>query len=230
MSIAIIPARIGSKRVLKKNIKDFCGKPMISYAIEVAQRSELFEEIIVSTDSNEVEEIALSLGAKIPFKRPSSISDDITPTVPVIAHAIKECIKNGFNFNYVCCIYPCVPFLEISDLKDSFKKIKDNKANYCFAISEYNSNILRSFKINKEGKIEKIFPRNELIRTQDLDASYFDAGQFYWGEKNVWLDSLNIHDNGIPHIIPNWRAIDIDTNDDWLRAEHLYSVLNKIEL
>lgn len=224
--LAVIPARGGSKRIPQKNIKIFFGKPLIAYAIEAAIASKLFDRIIVSTDSFEIGAIARHYGAETPFIRPDKLADDFAPTAPVISHAITECQKIGWNFDYVCCIYPGVPFLEAEDLHASLKLLSNNAdKNYCFAVAKNAQSIYRSLKMNNENRLEPLISENSNLRTQDLNFSFYDAGQFYWGSTNTWLMNSNIHTNALGYEIPNWRAIDIDTRDDWIRAEMIYAGL-----
>jgi N-acylneuraminate cytidylyltransferase len=222
MNIAIIPARGGSKRIPRKNIKDFCGKPMIAYAIEAAQKSGLFERVLVSTDDREIAEIAQRWGAEIPFQRPSELADDHTPTVPVISHAIRECEGLGWRIERVCCIYPCVPFIQVADLRSALNLLESCDAEYSFPVTEFPSSIQRALKRSKDGKTSPFYPEFELIRTQDLELAFYDAGQFYWGAKDAWLNSSRVHANGLGLVVPNWRVVDIDTSEDWLRAELLW--------
>jgi N-acylneuraminate cytidylyltransferase len=221
MNIAIIPARGGSKRIPRKNIKEFCGKPMIAYAITAAKKSNLFDRIIVSTDDEEIARIAKEWGAEIPFVRPVELANDYTTTVPVIVHAIESCIKLGWQFDNVCCIYPCVPFIQIDDLKGALGCLSGGKGDYCFSIAEYPSSIQRALKLTGDGKTQPFYPEYEATRTQDLEVAYYDAGQFYWGATQAWLTKPKIHRCGIGYVIPNWRVIDIDTADDWATAELL---------
>ena len=222
MKIAVIPARGGSKRIPRKNIKDFCGKPMIAWAITIAQESGLFDHIIVSTDDEEIADIGRKWGAEIPFLRPLELADDDTPTVPVVAHAVKSCIDNGWVVEYACCIYPCVPFLEIDDLKSSIDFAKNKDANFIYSVTEYPHPVQRSMRRFPSGEMQFLSPECELTRTQDLEKSYHDAGQFYWGKARVWLEHKRMHTGGLGMVIPNWRIVDIDSMDDWVRAENLY--------
>jgi pseudaminic acid cytidylyltransferase len=217
--IAIIPARGGSKRIPRKNVREFAGKPMIYHAIKVATESGLFDHTVVSTDDNEIADVALAFGAEVPFRRPSNLSKDDTPTVPVIADAIVRCKKQGWDFDQVCCIYPCVPFLKAIDLMESWHIHMSSSADFCFPIVEYPSPVQRALKVNAGGFVEPLYPENELTRTQDLVPSYHDAGQFYWGSAHSWLTKDKIHNSALGYIMPHWRVIDIDTLDDWHRAE-----------
>jgi pseudaminic acid cytidylyltransferase len=223
MNIAIIPARGGSKRIPRKNIKKFCGKPMIAYAISASKESGLFEHVVVSTDDEEIAQIANVFGAETPFSRPAELANDYTATVPVIAHAINACRNLGWKFNQVCCIYPAVPFIQIDDLRDSLALMNKGESDYCYPVTEYPSTIQRALKLLNNGKMKPFYPEFELIRTQDLESTYYDAGQFYWGNTDAWLTNSKIHSSGLGYAIPNWRVIDIDTPGDWLRAEILFN-------
>ena len=222
MNIAVIPARGGSKRIPHKNIKEFCGKPMIAYAISAAKQSGLFDHIVVSTDDEEVAKIARAWGAETPFIRPAQLADDQTETAPVIRHAITACRLLGWSFKYVCCVYPGVPFIQVDDLKAAFLSMHKSDVEYCFPVTEYTSSIWRALKLLASGKTQSVYPEFALTRTQDLELAYYDAGQFYWGEAETWLTNPNIHSSGVGYAIPNWRVVDIDTPDDWKRAELIY--------
>jgi pseudaminic acid cytidylyltransferase len=221
MNIAVIPARGGSKRIPRKNIKNFGGKPMIAYAITAAQKSGLFEHVLVSTDDHEIAEIANALGAETPFVRPAELANDYTATVPVVSHAIKACEDLGWHFSNVCCIYPGVPFIELVDLQGAFKELSQGNADYCFPVTEFPSAIQRALKRNIDGVMQPFYPEHELTRTQDLEPAFYDAGQFYWGRKEAWLNNPRIHSNGVGYVIPSWRVVDIDTPEDWDRAERM---------
>lgn len=226
MNIAIIPARGGSKRIPRKNIIEFCGKPMIAYAITAAKESGLFEHVVVSTDDEEITEIANAWGAETPFVRPVELANDYTATVPVIAHAIEACHNLGWKFDQVCCIYPGVPFIQINDLNDALASMNNSKADYCFPVTEYPSAIQRALKLLSNGRTKPFYPEFEITRMQDLELAYYDAGQFYWGKTEAWLTNPTIHSNGWGYPIPNWRVVDIDTPEDWQRAELIYGALN----
>ena len=225
MNIAIIPARGGSKRIPRKNIKEFCGKPMIAYAIAAAKESNLFEHIIVSTDDEEIAQIAIAWGAETPFDRPAELANDYTATVPVIAHAIEDCRNLGWKFDMACCIYPAVPFIQVDDLRGALARMKKSEADYCFPVTEYPTVIQRALKHLSNGKMKPFYPEFETTRTQDLEPAYYDAGQFYWGKVGAWLTNSKIHNNGLGYTIPNWRVVDIDTPEDWSRAEILAPII-----
>ena len=224
MNIAIIPARGGSKRIPQKNIKKFNGKPMIAWAIQVAKKSQLFDYVIVSTDNKEIKKIAEQHGAIVPFIRPSNISDDETPTVPVISHAVKEIDKLYQNVEYACCIYPCSPFILVSDLVKSFNLLKLSGENFVYPVTEYPHSIFRAMRQSKKGKMKFLYPEHELTRTQDLDETFHDSGQFYWGKAEAWRKLKKMHTDGVGMKIPSYRVIDIDTKDDWKRAELFFQL------
>lgn len=202
---------------------------MIYYAIAAAKSSSLFQKIIVSTDDSEIADYAISQGVEVPFMRDSTLSDDQTPTVPVISDAIQKCKSMGFNYENVCCIYPAVPFLTPDDLRDSFNLFANSsREKFVFPITDYPSAIQRSLKIvNGKNDVSPMYPEFELTRTQDLVPAYYDLGQFYWASSDAWLGLKNIHSNGIGYHIPSWRSIDIDTLDDWARAELMYELFLK---
>ena len=227
MNVAIIPARGGSKRIPRKNIKNFGGLPMIAYAIKAALNSKLFDKVVVSTDDQEIAEISRQYGALTPFIRPSKLSDDYTPTVPVIAHAIGACQSLGWDIQYVCCIYAAVPFIQADDLVSSFVLLKNSNVDYSFPVAEFPAAIQRSLKLDEQGRTQPFFPEHELTRTQDLEVAYYDAGQFYWGTSRAWLTNNRIHHNGVGLPLPSWRVVDIDTESDWERAEILRSSILK---
>jgi pseudaminic acid cytidylyltransferase len=228
VNIAIIPARGGSKRIPRKNIKEFCGKPMIAYAITAAKEAGLFEHIVVSTDDEEIAQIANALDAETPFVRPAELANDYTATVPVVVHAIETCRTLGWQFDQVCCIYPGVPFIQIDDLKGSLGKMNNSEADYCFPVTEYPSAIQRALKLLNNGKTKPFYPQFELTRTQDLEPTCYDAGQFYWGKDEAWLTTPNIHSNGLGYPVPNWRVVDIDTPEDWQRAQLIYRAIKNV--
>jgi pseudaminic acid cytidylyltransferase len=228
INIAIIPARIGSKRVKKKNIKLFNNQPIIKKTFEIIKKSKIFDEIVLSSDSDKI----LNLGKKIGFtkliKRPKKLSDDYVGTNEVIVHAIKV-LKKEINISNVCCVYPCNPFLQISDLKKAFKLIKNNQKSFFFSISNYSHPIERAFILNKKNnRIKNINNKFLKYRTQDITSKYFDVGQFYLASKEIWLRKKIKNKTGI--IIPNWRALDIDTIEDWKKAELFYKFLKKEKL
>jgi len=225
MRLAVIPARGGSKRIPRKNIRPFAGKPMIGHAIAAAQSSGLFDRIIVSTDDAEIASIAVSMGAQIPFMRPADLADDHTPTVPVVAHAIESCKALGWLAQEVCCIYPGVPLLQAADLVAALDLLKQSHNAYAFPVIAFPSPIQRALRRSSDGASFPYYPEHAGTRTQDLEPAYHDAGQFYWGHAQAWLDGLALHTHCSTLVIPQWRAVDIDTPEDWERAEVLYQAL-----
>lgn len=230
MKIAVIPARGGSKRIPRKNIKEFCGKPMIAYAIEAARATGLFAHVVVSTDDPKIAAIAKDYGAETPFVRPPDLADDYTPTVPVIAHAVTFFESIGLSFEYVCCIYPSVPLIQHEDIKVALELLHANtEADYSLPVTAFTSSIQRALRRNPSGRLTSFYPEYELRRTQDLEPAYHDAGQFYWGRKQAWQSNPHIHQSGVGLTIPNWRVVDIDTQEDWERAEKMFRLINKPE-
>ncbi len=226
MRAAIIPARGGSKRIPRKNIRRFAGKPMIAYAIEAARACELFDHVIVSTDDQEIADIAEGFGAKVPFRRPPELADDWTPTIPVIQHVIAAWRDLGGEITHACCIYPGVPFIQAADLTRGLELLKSQGGEgYVFPVTSFPSPIQRALRREENGKLTPFNPEHVLTRTQDLEPAYFDAGQFYWGGVKSWMTGISIHDHGHAIVIPEWRVVDIDTEEDWTRAELLYRAL-----
>lgn len=224
MTLAVIPARGGSKRIPRKNVRPFVGKPMIAYAVEAALAAGLFDRVIVTTDDDEIAEAASAAGAEVPFRRPADLADDHTPTVPVIAHAIGEAQRRGWAGDAVCCIYPSVPLLDPTDLHRAFALLETGVADYVFPVAPFPSPIQRAMRREADGVTRPFHPEHASTRTQDLEPAYFDAGQFYWGRVEAWLAGRNIHANGATIVLPESRVVDIDTPDDWDRAEALYRI------
>lgn len=222
MKIAVIPARGGSKRIPRKNIKFFNGKPMIAWSIEAAKSSRLFDRIIVSTDDSEIAEVAMQWGAEVPFTRPEELANDYAGTIPVIAHAAQWALDRGLEIEAVCCIYATAPFLQQDDLIRGWDALNMGDWEYAFSATDFASPIFRSFKQTDEGGVEMFFPEYFETRSQDLPVALHDAGQFYWGRPAAWIEGKRIFDRrSKPVMIPRWRVQDIDTSDDWMRAEML---------
>lgn len=227
MKLAIIPARGGSKRIPRKNVKMFCGKPMIAWSIEVAIRSNCFDRILVSTDDDEIAQVAKNYKAEVPFIRPSGLADDYIGTIPVIAHAIQWQQQNGKIPQLVCCIYATAPFVTTGDLKSGKDALENTGACYAFSVTSYASPIQRAIRIKDNGRVEMFNPEQFNIRSQDLEDTYHDAGQFYWGQASAWLAGKPIFsEDAVPIILPRHRVQDIDTLEDWTRAEQMFRVLN----
>lgn len=226
MKLAIIPARGGSKRIPRKNIKLFCGKPMIAWTIEAALQSRCFDKIVVSTDDPEIAEIAWHAGAEVPFQRPQSLSDDHTGTIPVIQHAIDWYLQREQAISQVCCIYATAPFLRPSDLRTGQANLAVQQAGYVFAATSFPFPIQRAFSLNENGQIAMFHPEHFNTRSQDLEDAYHDAGQFYWGTPEAWLAGNPIFgSNSSTVLLPRHRVQDIDTLEDWQRAEWMFKAM-----
>lgn len=226
MNIAVIPARGGSKRIPRKNIRDFCGRPMIAWSIGTAQQSGLFEHIIVSTDDDEIASVARAHGAEVPFKRPAELADDHAGTTEVIAHATRWLMDQGWVLETVCCLYATAPFVRTEDLRHGLELLKSGTWAFTFTATDYPAPIFRSFRIHPQGGVEMLFPEHFTTRSQDLPPVLHDAGEFYWGQPDAWLQKLRLFDrHSCPIVIPRWRVQDIDTEEDWKRAEILLRVI-----
>jgi N-acylneuraminate cytidylyltransferase len=222
MKLAVIPARGGSKRIPRKNIKMFCGKPMIAWSIEAALQSGCFDKVIVSTDDEEIAEVARQYGASVPFMRPAELSDDYAGTIPVIQQAIEWCKANGFDVRQVCCLYATAPFVSPEDLHRGLKILEQSGSQYAFSVTSYAFPIQRAIRLTGTGRVEMFNPEYFNTRSQDLEESYHDAGQFYWGLADAWLQGKMIFSpESSAVLLPRHRVQDIDTPEDWVRAEWL---------
>ncbi len=226
MKLAIIPARGGSKRIPRKNIKPFCGKPMIAWSIEAARLSGCFDRIIVSTDDAEIADVARAHGADAPFTRPPELSDDHTGTIPVIAHAIAWMNRNAGSVDFACCLYATAPFVQAEDLRRGLDLLKHIGADYAFSVTSYAFPIQRAIRITADQRVEMFNPEHFTTRSQDLEEAFHDAGQFYWGRAAAWLAGkpLFSHD-ATPVPLPRHRVQDIDTVEDWERAQWLFKAM-----
>ncbi|MBD1166870.1 pseudaminic acid cytidylyltransferase [Pelagibacterales bacterium SAG-MED09] len=222
--LAILPARGGSKRIKKKNIKIFNGKPMIYWSLKILIKSKLFDKIIVSTEDQKIKKLSLKFGANVIIERPKKLSGDFVGTQEIINHSIKHLENQNFKFDYVCCVYPCSPFLQISDLKKA-AKIAYTNDKFVFPVLEYSHPIQRAMYQRKNKDLHFINKRNEKKRTQDLRKTFHDAGQFYFAKKKIWMSSKKMHSYAKGIVIPNWRAIDIDNTNDWIRAQKISKYL-----
>ena len=224
MLLAIIPARGGSKRIPRKNIRDFAGRPMIGYAIAAARDAGVFDRIVVSTDDDEIAAIAREQGAEVPFNRPPELSNDTAGTVPVIQHAMQA--LNCPGDARVCCIYPGVPLLQARVLRQALERLQDSGCDFVFPVLEFPSPVQRALARDTDGSTRSMFPEHAQTRTQDLPPAYHDAGQFYWGTAAAWLSGRSPHLGARTIVLPSWAAVDIDTPEDWARAEALYHALH----
>jgi pseudaminic acid cytidylyltransferase len=226
MRIAIIPARGGSKRIPRKNIKSFCGKPMIAWSIDAARRSGCFDHIVVSTDDAEVASVARQQGAAVPFVRPPELSDDHTGTMAVIAHAIQWMNQNAGPTRLACCLYATAPFVQAEDLKRGLDTLHASGADYAFSVTSYPFPIQRAIRITADHRVEMFNPEHFNTRSQDLEETFHDAGQFYWGRTAAWLSQQPLFSHSAaPVHLPRHRVQDIDTPEDWERAEWLFKAM-----
>ncbi|WP_278441979.1 pseudaminic acid cytidylyltransferase [Pseudomonas oryzihabitans] len=226
-AIAIIPARGGSKRVPRKNIKAFHGRPMIAYSIQAALESGLFARVVVSTDDTEIAEVARSWGAEVPFVRPAELADDHAGTVEVIQHAVAALREQGEDFAYACCLYATAPFVTPADLARGLGALEDHPDKaYAFTVTDYASPVQRALRLRPDGGVESLYPEFYETRSQDLEPAFHDAGQFYWGRTEAWAQGAPLHaPHSLPVRLPRHRVQDIDTAEDWRRAELLYGAL-----
>lgn len=228
MNVAIIPARGGSKRIPRKNIKLFNGMPMISWSIMAALESKCFDKVIVSTDDEEIADVARQYGAEAPFLRPPELADDNAGTMPVIAHAINYLENAGEILDLVCCIYATAPFIRSQDLQVGLERMKDGDFKFAFAVTSFSFPIQRAFRIDPAVGIEMFQPEQFHTRSQDLVPAYHDAGQFYFGRAQAWLDGdMVFSKNSSPIILPRYRVQDIDDEEDWINAELMMEALSR---
>ncbi len=223
MNLCIIPARGGSKRIPRKNVKEFCGKPMIAYSIEAAISSGLFSDVVVSTDDKEIALVASEWGASVPFLRPKSLADDFTGTTAVVAHALNELSAIGRIYGAACCLYATAPFITPENLRLGYEKLIVSDKIFAFSVCEYEAPIFRSFSMSNKGEVDMFWPENFSKRSQDLPKAYFDAAQFYWGRPDAFMNNMQMfahHSLGVE--LPRHLVQDIDTPEDWIRAELMF--------
>lgn len=226
MKLAVIPARGGSKRIPRKNIRNFCGKPVIAYSIEAASASDLFDHIIVSTDDDEIASVSREFGAETPFRRPAEIADDHTGTNDVVKHAIQWYQEHLEPISLVCCIYATAPFVRPEFLKRGHDELYNSGKSFAFSVTSYPFPIQRALRKNEKGDVEALWPENIYTRSQDLEDVYHDAGQFYWGKPEAFLNNLHMYSSAsIPVMLPRFLVQDIDSKEDWEHAEYLYEAV-----
>lgn len=226
MRVAVIPARGGSKRIPRKNIKEFCGKPMIAWSIEAAKASGCFDRIIVSTDDEEIAEVARQWGAETPFVRPDELSNDYAGTIPVISHAVEWLESSGAELEQACCLYATAPFVQPEDLKQGLEQLLDGSCDYAFSVTSFAFPIQRAIRLTQNNHVEMFQPDHFNTRSQDLEEAYHDAGQFYWGKASAWRNETPLFSEGSAAVIlPRERVQDIDTAEDWARAEWLFKAM-----
>jgi len=229
-AVAIIPARGGSKRIPGKNIKPFAGEPIIVYSIKAAKATGIFDRIIVSTDSNEIAEVAKSVGADVPFLRPEELADDHTGTVPVLLHALTWLRDNENLPNYFCCIYATAPFIRSEDIRKGFDLMREKEAVTAFSVTTFPYPIFRALNVDDKGRIKMLWPNHKDTRSNDLPETYHDAGQFYWAHTEGFLQEKTLFSsNAVPVVLPRYLVQDIDTPEDWKTAELMCTALRMRE-
>jgi pseudaminic acid cytidylyltransferase len=228
VKIAVIPARGGSKRIPRKNIRPFCGKPIIAYSISAAKESALFDEIVVSTDDEEIASVAREAGATIPFMRPKEIADDFTGTNAVVKHAISWFAEHGSTVAHACCIYATAPLIQRRFIREGYERLSASDAAFAFSVTDYAFPIQRAVRVTADGRVEALHPEHRMTRSQDLEPAYHDAGQFYWGTAEAFLDDVPLFSSrSIGVILPRLLVQDIDTPEDWEQAEAMFRVVNR---
>ncbi|PUA45986.1 pseudaminic acid cytidylyltransferase [Pseudomonas protegens] len=226
-AVAIIPARGGSKRIARKNLKAFDGVPMLARSIDKALSSGLFRQVVVSTDDPEIAELALACGAEVPFIRPPALADDFTGTAAVIVHALQALREQGREYEYACCIYATAPLLQARYLRQGLEMLmRRPDKGFAFSVCGFGFPVQRALILDEQGALDALYPQFRQSRSQDLPAAYQDAAQFYWGRSQAWLQGeVLFSPRSLPVILPRHLVQDIDTEEDWRRAEYLYAAL-----
>ncbi|HXV28871.1 MAG TPA: pseudaminic acid cytidylyltransferase [Sinorhizobium sp.] len=228
MRLAVIPARGGSTRIPRKNVKPFAGRPMIAWSIDAALASGCFDRVIVSTDDEEIAAVAMSAGAEVPFMRPADLSDDYTGTIPVIAHAISWMWEDACEPESVCCIYATAPFVRAEDIRRGQRTLEESGADYAFSVTSFPFPIQRAVRVKADGRMEMFHPEHFNSRSQDLEEAFHDAGQFYWGRTEAWLEGRPLFSpRAAAVVLPRYRVQDIDTLEDWDRAELMFAAVRE---
>jgi pseudaminic acid cytidylyltransferase len=226
--VCIIPARGGSKRIPRKNVKPFCGKPMIAWSIEAAQGSRLFDRIIVSTDDDEIASVAQEYGVDAPFRRPPQLANDFAGTDAVLLHALDWLKDNGGVPSYFCCLYATAPFVSADALQRGLELLKERHAVTAFSVTTFPYSIFRALRLKEDGRVEMFWPENFHKRSQDFPEVYHDAGQFYWADTTKYLEEGRLFSEySVPVLIPRQLVQDIDTPEDWEVAERMHKVLRE---
>lgn len=228
MKLAVIPARGGSKRVPRKNIREFCGQPIIAWPLQAALSSGCFDHVVVSTDDPEIACVAKAYGADVPFMRPANLSDDFTPTIPVIRHAIDWFEDRGEIATEACCIYATAPFVRPSDIQAGLSALESTGGDYAVTVTPYSFPIQRALLLTDAGRVQMFQPEHFNTRSQDLPVAYHDAAQFYWGRYSAWTAAKPFFTSAaVPIILPRERVQDIDTLEDWRYAELMFDALRR---
>jgi N-acylneuraminate cytidylyltransferase len=222
-NVAIIPARGGSKRIPRKNLLPFDGVPMIVRSIRTALDSGLFEQVVVSTDDAEIADVARAHGAQVPFMRPAALADDYTGTAAVIVHALQQLPA----FDYACCVYATAPLLQARYLRQGIELLEQRPdKSFAFSVCGFGFPVQRALTLDEQGALTALYPEFRETRSQDLPEAFQDAGQFYWGRSAAWLRGEVLYSPAsLPVILPRHLVQDIDTPEDWKRAEYLYAAL-----
>jgi N-acylneuraminate cytidylyltransferase len=226
MRVALIPARGGSKRIPRKNVLPFAGKPIIGHVIDRVRSCGLFDRVVVSTDDSEVAAVARTFGADVPFERPSELADDHTGTIEVVRHAVTCLQDDGIDLSEVCCLYPTAPFVMAEDLEKGLQILEAGSWHFVFSATTFPHPPARGFRQNPDGGLSMYFPEHFTTRSQDLPEALHDAGQFYWGSPAAWLKDRTIFGERSTVVrVPRWRVQDIDTPEDWERAEQIWKLM-----
>jgi len=224
MKLCVIPARGGSKRIPRKNVRLFAGRPMLAWSVEAALASGLFDRVMVSTDDDEIAQVAQRSGAEIPFLRPRELADDFTGTQAVTRQAILWHWQQGLDVQWACCLYATAPFVCAEDLCAAYEKLQASQKSFVFSVSSYAFPIQRALRLTAEGEIEAFYPEQRHTRSQDLEPAWHDAGQFYWGRASAFVDEIPLFSHAsLPLILPRHQVQDIDTEEDWQRAELMFA-------
>lgn len=227
MRIAMIPARGGSKRIKQKNIRDFLGKPIIAYSIEAALKSGCFDKVIVSTDDTQIAQVARQYGAEVPFVRPAELADDFTTTFAVIQHTLSWLAEQGTEVDALCCIYATAPFVTTNALQEGLNALRSKSVSYAFSATAFAFPIQRAIMRNSQGTVTMFSPEHLNTRSQDLPEAYHDAGQFYWGRPDAFMNNVPLFSEAAYAVLlPREQVQDIDTEQDWLYAEKMYQLLH----
>jgi pseudaminic acid cytidylyltransferase len=228
VKIAVIPARGGSKRIPRKNIRLFCGKPIMAYSISAAQQTGLFDQVVVSTDDEEIASVARACGATTPFMRPRAIADDFTGTNAVVKHAITWFNGQGHDVTHACCIYATAPLLRARFIQDGYDALAHSDAAFAFAVTSYAFPIQRALRLTTDGRVDAFYPEHRMTRSQDLEPAYHDAGQFYWGTARAFLEDTPLFSpQSVGVVLPRVLVQDIDTPEDWEQAQLMYRAIQR---
>jgi N-acylneuraminate cytidylyltransferase len=228
VKIAVIPARGGSKRIPRKNIRMFCGRPIIAYSISAARETGLFDQIVVSTDDEEIASISRECGATTPFIRPKEIADDFTGTNAVVKHAVVWFNGQETEVTHACCIYATAPLIQPRFIREGYDALTRSDAAFAFSITSYAFPIQRAVRLTSDGRVDSLYPEHRMTRSQDLEPAYHDAGQFYWGTAQAFLEGLPLFSpRSIGVVLPRHLVQDVDTPEDWDQAELMYRAINR---